>query len=221
MNYKEISADEYEKLLQNKKNIFNNTFKNTNKLVEDKKQILKTDPDAIIKKQQKDDYIEKLSDLISQKINNADDLKKFSDKINFKKITDRINLKEIADKIDLKNDETSQLSYKTDYIYYIKNPNILANKIVEIYEANPNAKPYNPKNKKNNVKLQNVVNRIDKDQKIDKQYKEFVNEFRNVHKNTYIEYDYQTYKNLVLDRINKKDSNDGIIKEIGKNLLKM
>ena len=60
-----------------KKNIFNNTFKNTNKLVEDKKQILKTDPDAIIKKQQKDDYIEKLSDLISQKINNVDELKKF------------------------------------------------------------------------------------------------------------------------------------------------
>ena len=48
MNYKEITADEYEKLLQNKK-IFNNTFKNTNKLVEDKKQILKTDPDFIIK----------------------------------------------------------------------------------------------------------------------------------------------------------------------------
>ena len=130
MNYKEITADEYEKLLQNKKDIFNNTFKNTNKLVEDKKQILKTDPDAIIKKQQKDDYIEKLSDLISQKINNTDDLKK------------------ITDKIDLKNDETSQPSYKNDYIYYIKNPNILADKIVEIYDANPNAKVYNPKNKK-------------------------------------------------------------------------
>ena len=27
MNYKEISTDEYEKLLQNKKNVFNNTFK--------------------------------------------------------------------------------------------------------------------------------------------------------------------------------------------------
>ena len=110
MNYKEITPNEYEKLLQNKKNIFNNTFKNTNKLVEDKKQILKTDPDAIIKKQQKDDYIEKLSDLISQKINNADELKKISNKIDFKKITDRINLKEIADKIELKNDETSQPS---------------------------------------------------------------------------------------------------------------
>ena len=83
---KEISADEYEKLIQNKKDIFNNTFKNTNELVEDKKQILKTDPDAIIKKQQKDDYIEKLSDLISQKINNTDDLKKNSDKIDFKKL---------------------------------------------------------------------------------------------------------------------------------------
>ena len=195
MNYKEITADEYEKLLQNKKNIFNNTFKNTNKLVEDKKQILKTDPDAIIKKQQKDDYIEKLSDLISQKINNADDLIKISDKIDFKKITDRINLREIADRIELKNDETSQHFFKNDYIYYIKNPNILADKIVEIYDNDPNAKFYNPKNTKNNVKLQNVVNRIDKDLKIDEQYKEFVNEFRNIHKNTYIEYDYQTYKN--------------------------
>ena len=148
MSYKEISADEYEKLLQNKQNISNNTFKNTNKLVEDKKQILKTDPGAIIKKQQKDDYIEKLSDLISKKINNTDDLKKISDKIDFKKITDKINLKEISDKIDLKNDETSQPSYKNDYIYYIKNPNILADKIVEIYDANPDAKVYNPKNKK-------------------------------------------------------------------------
>ena len=57
-------------------------------------------------------------------------------------------------------------------------------------------------------------------------------EFRNIYRNTYIEYDYQTYKNLVLDRINRKKastsndnssikevstSNDGsIIKETGK-----
>ena len=121
----------------------------------------------------------------------------------------------------MKNNETSQPSYRNDYIYYIKNPNILADEIVEIYDANPNAKVYNPKNKKRNVKLQNVVNRIDKDQKIGKQYKEFVNEFRNIHKNTYIEYDYQIYKNLVLDRINDEDSNDGsIIKEIGKKFIK-
>ena len=160
--------------------------------------------------------------MISQKINNTDDLKKISDKIDFKKITDKINLKEISDKIDLKNDETSQPSYTNDYIYYIKNPNILADKIVVIYDNNLNAKLYNPKNKKNNVKLQNVVNRIDKDQKMGKQYKEFVNEFRNMYKNTYIEYDYQTYKNLVLDRINNEDSNDGsIIKEVKKNLLKI
>ena len=77
MNYKEITSNEYQKLLENKKNIFNNTFKNTNKLAEDRKQILKTDPDNIIKKQEKDDYIEKLSDLISKKINNVDELKKF------------------------------------------------------------------------------------------------------------------------------------------------
>ena len=136
----------------------------------------------------------------------------------------------------MKNDESSQPSYKNDYIYYIKNPNILADKIVEIYDNNSNAKVYNPKNKKNNVKLQNVVNRINNDQKIDKQYKEFVNEFRNIHKNTYIEYDYQTYKNLVLDRINKKkvstsndnssikevstSNDDSFIKKVGKKFIK-
>ena len=219
MNYKEITSDEYQKLLENKKNIFNNTFKNTNKLVEDKKQILKTDPDAIIKKQQKDDYIEKLSDLISKKINNTDELKKIGDKIDFKKITDRINLKEISDKIELKNNEVTQPSYKNDYIYYIKNPNILADKIVEIYNNNSDANVYNPRNKENNVKLQNVFNKINKDENIDKQYKEFVNEFRNIHKNTHIEYDYKTYKNLVLDRINNEDSNNGsTIKEIGKEI---
>ena len=219
MNYKEISADEYDKLLQNKKNIFNYTFKNTNKLVEDKKQILKTDPDAIIKKQQKDDYIEKLSDLISQK--SLLQMKEISNKIDFKDFTDRINLKKVADKIELKNNETSQPSYKNDYRHYIKNPNILANKIVEIYDANPNAKVYTPTNKENDVKLQNVVNKINKDKNIDKQYKEFVKEFRNITNNTKIEYDYRTYKDLILDRINNEDSNDGsIVKEIFKKSIK-
>ena len=99
--------------------------------------------------------------MISLKINNTDEFNKISDKIDFKKFIDRINLKEIADKIELKNDETSQPSYENDYIYYIKKPNILEDKIVEIYDNNTNAKVYNPKNKKNNVKLQNVVNRID------------------------------------------------------------
>ena len=224
MNYKEITADEYEKLLQNEKNIFNNTFKNTNKLVEDKKQILKTDVDTIIKKQEKDDYIEKLSDLISQKINNIDDLKKISNKIDFKDFTDRINLKKVADKIELKNDETVQPSYKNDYMYYIKNPNILADKIVEIYYNNPNANVYNPKHKNKPVKLQNVVNKINKDTNIDNQYKEFVNEFRNITNNTKIEYDYETYKNLVLDRINNEEvegsNDDSFIKDIGKKTIK-
>ena len=90
MNYKEITADEYEKLLQNKKDIFKNTFKNTNKLVEDKKKFLETDADAIIKKQQKDDYIEKLSDLISQKINNTDGFKKFLIRLILKKLLIRL-----------------------------------------------------------------------------------------------------------------------------------
>ena len=120
----------------------------------------------------------------------------------------------------MKNDETAQPSYKNDYMYYIKNPNFLADKIVEIYDTNPNAKVYTPK-KGNNVKLQNVVNKINKDKSIGKQYKGFVNEFRNITNNTKIEYDYEIYKDLILDRINNEDSNDGsFIKEVGKNFIK-
>ena len=90
---------------------------------------------------------------------------------------------------------------------------------MEIYDANPNAKVYTPTNKENDVKLQNVVNKINEDKNNDKQYKEFVNGFRNITNNTKIEYDYETYKNLVLDRINNEDSNNGnTIKEIGKEI---
>ena len=107
-----------------------------------------------------------------------------------KKITDRINLKEISNKIDLKNEETYQPSYKNDYVLYIKNPNILADKIVEIYNANPNASVVYPRNKQNNVKIHELVKKINNDPKIGKQYKEFVKEFRNIHGNTHIQYDY-------------------------------
>ena len=118
----------------------------------------------------------------------------------------------------MKNDETSQPSYKNDYTHYIKNPNILANKIVEIYAANPNAKVYTPK-KGNNVRLQSVVNKINKYTNIDKQYKGFMKEFRNIPGNKEIEYDYEIYKDLILDRINNEDS-ASVIKDIGKNFIK-
>ena len=100
-------------------------------------------------------------------------------------------------------------------MYYIENPNILADIIVEIYKNNPNANVYMPK-KRSKVKLQYVVNKINKDENIDDKYKHFVRAFRNIPGNNYIEYYYQTYKNLVLDKINDDDS---LIKKIGKNLL--
>ena len=222
MNYKEISSDEYQRLLENKKNIFNNTFKNTNKLVEDKKQILKSDPDEIIRKQQKNEDIEKISDLISQKINNVDALKKIADEIKNRKIVDKFAMMDLSNKIDLKNKETQRPSYKYDYTYFIKNPNILADKIVEIYDNNPNARVYNPKNKDKSVKMQNVINKIHNDDKIDEQYKQFVTEFRNIPNNTKIKYDYETYKNLILDKINDDEEevskDESFITEVGKDI---
>ena len=108
-------------------------------------------------------------------------------------------------------------------MYYIKNPNILADKIVEIYNNNPNSKVYNPKNKNKSVKLQNVINKIDRDDDINEQYTEFVKEFRSILGNTRILYDYQTYKNLVLDEINNEEvstsNDDSFIKEVGKKII--
>ena len=217
MNYQEISSDEYQKLLENKKNIFNNTFKNTNKLVEDKKQILKSDPDEIIRKEEKNEDIERISDLISQKINNVDALKKIADEIKNRKIVDKFAMMDLSNKIDLKNKETQRPSYKYDYTYFIKNPNILADKIIEIYDNNPNARVYNPTNKENKVKIQNVINKIHNDDKIDEQYKQLVTEFRNIPNNTKIKYDYEIYKNLVLDKINDEDSGSVIKKNWKRN----
>ena len=124
----------------------------------------------------------------------------------------------------MKNDKTSQPYYKSDYKYYIKNPHILADKIVEICDNNPNSKVYNPKNKNKPVELQNVINKIDRDEDINEQYKEFVREFRNIPGNTNILYDYETYKNFVLDRINNEEvstsNDDSFIKEVGKKFIK-
>ena len=120
----------------------------------------------------------------------------------------------------MKNDEILQLSYKEDYEYYIKNPNILADNIFEIYDNNPNSSVLKPNNKDNLVKLYNVITKIERDRNIGKKYKEFVKEFKNIPDNAKIEYDYQTYKNLVLDKINNEKvstSNDNsFVKEVGK-----
>ena len=77
---------------------------------------------------------------------------------------------------------------------------------------------------KNKVKLQYVINKIDRDENISEQYKEFVKEFRNIAGNTKIQYDYQTYKNLVLDKINNEEvstsNDDSFVKKLGKEFIK-
>ena len=51
-----------------------------------------------------------------------------------------------------------------------------------------------------------------------------MNDFRNITNNTKIEYDYETYKNLVLDRINNEEvstsNDDSFIKKVGKDFIK-
>ena len=132
-------------------------------------------------------------------------------------------MKDLSDKIYLKNDQTSKPSFKTDYTHFIKNPNILADKIIEIYDNNPNVRVYNPKNKVKPVKLQNVINKIYNDNEIDEQYKQFVTEFRNIPNNTKIKYDYEIYKNLILDKINDEEEpskDESLITEIGNKAIK-
>ena len=77
----------------------------------------------------------------------------------------------------------------------------------------------------------NVVNKIYRDQNIAEKYKEFVLFFRNIPRNSYIVYDYLTYKNLVLDKIIESKNEDdqeflslsddnSFIKKIGKEFVK-
>ena len=51
-----------------------------------------------------------------------------------------------------------------------------------------------------------------------------MNDFRNITNNTKIEYSYETYKNLVLDRINNEEvstsNDDSFIKKVGKDFIK-
>ena len=71
--------------------------------------------------------------------------------------------------------------------------------------------------------MQYFINIIDRDEDINEQYKEFVREFRNIPGNTNILYDYQTYKNLALDKINEEVSTsngDSFIKKVGKEFFK-
>ena len=54
--------------------------------------------------------------------------------------------------------------------------------------------------------------------------KNLLKEFRNITNNTKIEYDYETYKNLVLDRINNEEvstsNDDSFIIKVGKEFIK-
>ena len=68
--------------------------------------------------------------------------------------------------------------------------------------------------------MQYAVNKIDENENIDDQYKEFVRNFRNIPGNTYIEYDYITYKNLISDKINEQDIDDSLIKKFGNEFVK-
>ena len=77
---------------------------------------------------------------------------------------------------------------------------------------------------KNKVRLQYVVNKIDKHEGINEQNKEFVRDFRSINNNTKILDDYQTYKNLVLDRINNEEvstsNDDSFIEKVRKKFIK-
>ena len=49
---------------------------------------------------------------------------------------------EKIDEIKIVDKINTQPSFKNDYVYYIENPSILADLIVEIYNNNPNANVY-------------------------------------------------------------------------------
>ena len=67
--FKEISVEDYKKLLDNKQHTFAKTFKNVELLQKFEDRKYKNDINDIINKEKEDKYIEKLTDKLSHKIN--------------------------------------------------------------------------------------------------------------------------------------------------------
>ena len=213
-SFKEISVEDYKKLLDNRQHTFAKTFKNTELLRSFEKPKNKNTIDNIIKDEnqikKEDEYIEKLSNKISNKLQ--------------PKSNELIKIKD--------DDEKRYFLNASDF--YNNNPKMILATIKDIYlKSNvPFEDIYIPRATTKYVYLDTIVRKINSNNNIPDEMKyKFVHTYNNIVNKTSIKYSRQDYEKFVIDSIKEyydkdtRDERDKSLKhklksDIGKTIIK-
>ena len=203
-SFKEISVEDYKKLLDNRQHTFAKTFKNTELLRNFEKSKNKNTIDNIIKDEnqikKEDEYIEKLSNKISNK------------------------LQPKSNELIKDDGEKRYLLNASDF--YNNNPKIILATIKDIYLKSNVAFEdiYVPRAKTKYVYLDTIVRKINSNNNIPDEMKyKFVHTYNNIVNKTSIKYDKQDYEKFVINPIKEyydKDTRDEDMHESLKDKLK-
>ena len=161
--------------------------------------------DSIIKNQEslqkEDKYIEKLSDKISSKISNSN-----------------INNNDI-----IQHDDKKKYVFLNTHDYYNKNPKDILNYIKKIYiKSNIGYdKIYKPRPKTVNVRLGNIIRKIENDDKISNELKDdFIDAYNNIPNKTSIQFHNKYYKEYVMEPVEKYYIEKNIYADDEKSIIK-
>ena len=185
--FKEISVEDYKKLLANRQHTFAKTFKNIELLQNFEKEEPRNNINDIINEEKnlekENKYIEKLSDKLSEKISNAN-------------INNNI----------IQHDDKKIYIFLNPYQYYNKNPKDILNYIKKIYiKSNIGYNNiYKPRAKTVNVSLDGIIRKIENDNKISNELKDdFIEAYNNIPNKTKIQFHNKYYREYVMEPIEK------------------
>ena len=191
--FKEIDINEYKKLLDNMQHTYAKTFNNIELLHNFEKNVNNKNVDSIIKDKEmlekEDQYINKLSDKLSEKISNSN-------------IVKNNNI--------IQHDDNEK--YLNPYQYYNENPGIILNYIKDLYIKSDIAYKdiYKPKKKTKIVALSGIIRSIKENDDIPNNLREpLIEAYDNIANKTNIKYSKEDYEKYVFDAImdiyNNKD----------------
>ena len=185
--FKEIDINEYKKLLDNMQHTYAKTFNNIELLHNFEENVNNKNIGTIIKDQEtlekEDEYIEKLSDKLSEKISNSN----------------------INNNNDIIQDKKKYIFLNT-HDYYSKNPKDILNYIKKIYiKSNIGYdKIYKPRVKTVNISLDTIIRKIENDNNISNELKDdFIDAYNKIANKTKIQFPNKYYRQYVMEPIEK------------------
>ena len=203
--FKEISVEDYKKLLDNKQHTFAKTFKNIQLLQNFEKEEPKNNINDIINEEKnlekENKYIEKLSDKLSEKISNSKN-----------------------------NNNDDIIENKKKYIflnthdYYSENPKDILKHIKKIYiKSNISYDNiYKPQAKTIKISLDTIIRKIEKDTRISNELKDyFIEAYNTIPNKTKIKFHNKFYQEYVMEPVEKHYNEKGIEADDEKSIIKI